>query len=148
MRKVPKIYVAMNLATAKIDLSLAIAKENATPQRGPEMESYVLVGYCNAADGRDEEFNEWYWNHHFKDILDLPGVVSGRRFVPAAAQLIDAPLPFNYLGLFEVQCDDPKRFFDELRMRAASGRMSRSTSVANGSSLVLWSVMSESINVL
>lgn len=135
----------MNLANAKIGPSLAIAKEKATPEVRPEMERYVLVGYCNAAKDRDDEFNDWYWNHHFKDILALPGVVSGRRFVLAATQLVDAPLPFRYLGIFEVECDDAKRFFDELRTQGASGQISRSTSVVD-SSLVLWKVMSGSTN--
>lgn len=106
------------------------------------MERYVLIGYCNAAEGRDDEFNDWYWNHHFKDILSLPGIRSGRRLVPAG-QLGAAPLPYQYLGLFEVECDDPNVLFQELGARAASGRMSRSDSVAPGTSLVLWQVMSE-----
>ncbi len=107
------------------------------------MERYVLVGYCNAQEGRDQELNDWYWQHHFKDILELPGVVSGRRLVPAAAQLDNLPLPFSYLGLFEVECDNPAVFFAELRSRGASGRISQSSSVAAGASLILWQVMAE-----
>lgn len=105
------------------------------------MGRYLLVGYCNAAEGRDEEFNEWYWNHHFGDFLDLPGVLSGRRFVPADAQLGEVPLPYRYLGLFEIECDDPGALFKEIAARSASGQMSRSTSVEPGSSLVLWELL-------
>ena len=106
------------------------------------MGRYVFVGYCNAAEGREEEFNDWYWNHHFKDILTLPGVLSGRRFTPASAQLGDIPLPFKYLGIFEVECENPQDFFRELGPRLAAGKISRSTSVADNS-LVLWQVMSQ-----
>lgn len=108
------------------------------------MGRYVFIGYCNAVDGQDDEFNEWYWNVHFKDILDLPGVISGRRFTPASAQLGDIPLPFKYLGLFEVECEDPQAFIGELGARAGSGRITPSTTVAPGTSLVLWQMMSES----
>lgn len=108
------------------------------------MGRYVFVGYCNAVEGRDDDFNEWYWNHHFRDILSLPGVISGRRFTSAPAQLGTMPVPYKYLGLFEVECDDPQALFRELGARSASGHMTRSDSVAEGSSLVLWQFMPES----
>lgn len=107
------------------------------------MGRYVLVGYSNAVEGREDEYNDWYWNHHFKDILALPGVTSGRRFTPANAQLGDLTPSFKYLGMFEVECEHPQDFFRDLGERVASGTMSRSTSVAEGSSLVLWQLMTE-----
>lgn len=105
------------------------------------MARYLLVGYCNAAEGRDEEFNEWYWNHHFRDLLDLPGVISGHRFTPAGAQLGGVAPPYNYLGVFEIECEQPQAFIDELMARSASGQIARSDSVEPGSSLVLWQLM-------
>jgi len=109
------------------------------------MARFILVGYCNAVAGREEEFNDWYWQNHFKDLLSLPGVISGRRFEPAEAQLGPMPIPYQYLGIFEIECDDPKSFFAELAARSASGKMSRSSSVEEGSSLILWQMMAEPI---
>lgn len=108
------------------------------------MGRYTIVGYCNPVEGQDQVFNDWYWTEHMKDILALPGVISGKRFVPAAGQLPGVELPFQYMGLFEVETDDPEALVQEMLKRSAAGLMSRSDSVAPGSSLVLWQVMEPS----
>ena len=105
------------------------------------MSRYQFVVHSNPAQGREDEFNEWYWNNHYRDILAIPGVVSGRRFTPAAAQFDNAPRQFQYLAIYELDVDDPQVFIDEMMKRAASGSMSRSTSVASGASVVIWQAM-------
>jgi hypothetical protein len=103
---------------------------------------YCLVAYSNPVAGREDEFNAWYWNEHMKAILDIPGVVSGRRYTPAAAQFSKAPLPFQYLAIYEIEVDDPQKFINEMTSRAASGKMSRSTAITPDFSTVIWQLMS------
>lgn len=40
----------------------------------------TLIVFTSPAEGREEEYNDWYDNTHLPEFLALPGVVSGRRF--------------------------------------------------------------------
>jgi hypothetical protein len=46
---------------------------------------YTLIVNTSPAEGREDEYNDWYDNVHLPEFLALPGVISGRRFkvVPA-----------------------------------------------------------------
>jgi hypothetical protein len=105
------------------------------------MARYWFIAQSNPVAGREEEFNDWYWNEHLKDILAVPGVVSGERFILAPAQFGNADPPFKYLAVYQLDLDDPQKFIEEMSSRAASQRMSRSTSVAPGASVAIWQVM-------
>ena len=105
------------------------------------MARYWFIAQSNPVAGREEEFNDWYWNEHLKDILAIPGVVSGQRFTLAPAQFPHADSSFKYLAVYELDVDDPRKFIEEMGARAASKRMSRSTSLAPGASVVIWQVM-------
>lgn len=107
------------------------------------MARFVLVGNCNAIAGRDEEFNDWYWNTHFRQLSSIPCVISGRRFRLAEAQLSQAPQPYRYMGIFEIECEDPQEFFVALGTKMAAGEITPSTTVEEGSSLVMWQLMSQ-----
>jgi hypothetical protein len=104
------------------------------------MSRYIFAVHSNAAEGRDEEYNDWYSNHHLKDLLACPGVVSARRLTLAERQVHSGPQPFKYFCLYEIETDDLQSFIDELIARAGTQRMPISQSLGN-SLPVFWKVM-------
>jgi hypothetical protein len=99
---------------------------------------YLFVVNSNPAEGREQEYNEWYSKRHIADLLALPGVVSARRFVLADAQLSDAEHPFKYLALYEVETDDLQDFIGLLISRSGTEAMPISTALSRTTSAVLW----------
>ena len=91
------------------------------------MAKYVLVVPSSAKDGRDDEYNAWYNDVHIHDLLAIPGITSGRRFVPSPSSPM--PPPANYLALYEIECDDVGAVMAELNARAASGKMQLSDAI-------------------
>ncbi|HEY9544845.1 MAG TPA: hypothetical protein VIR56_02495 [Solimonas sp.] len=103
------------------------------------MSRYMFVVHSNAAEGREQEYND-YMAGHVDDILALPGVIWGRRGTVAKAQARPAPDAHQYITVFEVETDDLQAFIDEMNARVMSGRIARSTSVA-GAVPVFWEVV-------
>ncbi|GAA0333099.1 hypothetical protein GCM10009087_49140 [Sphingomonas oligophenolica] len=81
------------------------------------MKRYKLVALTNAADGRDEEFGQWYDRQHIPDVLAVPGAVSAERFVIAGEG------PHRYMTIYEIETDDLEAFKAELMSRAGTDRM-------------------------
>jgi len=107
------------------------------------MSRYLFVVHSNAADGREPEYAE-FMTRHVEDILALPGVIWGRRGALAAAQARPAPdaqpHPHQYITVFEVETDDLQAFIAEMNGRVMSGRIPRSTAVADAQP-VFWEVL-------
>ena len=49
----------------------------------------------------ESEFNRWYDEEHLADLLQQPGVLSGRRFVRAETAF-SVPSTFNYLTIYQL----------------------------------------------
>ena len=49
----------------------------------------------------EAEFNRWYDEEHLADLLEQPGVLSGRRFVRAQTGF-SAPSTFNYITIYQL----------------------------------------------
>jgi hypothetical protein len=105
------------------------------------MARYLLVVNSNPAPGREQEYNEWYSNRHLADLRALPGVVSARRFVLENAQMSDAPRPFKYLAVYEVETDDLQNFVSHLLKRSGTESMPISTALDGASSAIWWKEM-------
>jgi hypothetical protein len=65
----------------------------------------TLIVFTSPAEGREDEYNDWYDNTHLREFVALPGVVSGRRFKvsphgPKAAT--------SYAAIYELD-DDPAK---------------------------------------
>jgi hypothetical protein len=103
------------------------------------MSRYLFVVHSNAAAGREPEYLD-YIATHFDQILELPGVIWGRRGALASAQVRPAPDAFKYLTVFEVETGDLQGFINEMNSRVIGGRMQRSTSV-EGAQPVFWEVL-------
>lgn len=71
------------------------------------MTRHVLVVLSNAADGCDDEFNDWYDHQHLGDVLAVDGFVAAQRFRLSDAQLrADEAMPYRYLAVYEIEADD------------------------------------------
>ena len=102
------------------------------------MARYLFVVNSNPAEGREQEYNEWYSNRHIADLLALPGVVSARRFVLNNTQLADVPQHFKYLALYEIETDDLQDFIGQLLSRSGTESMPISAALSNTISAILW----------
>jgi hypothetical protein len=95
------------------------------------MGSYLLAVWSSAKPGRDDDYNAWYEGVHLADICAVPGVISGRRYqaIPASPATPDGA----YLGLFEIEVDDPTGVLAEIDRRGKSGEMKFSDSIDGAS---------------
>jgi hypothetical protein len=62
-----------------------------------------LIVFTNAAEGRDDEFNEWYDSVHIPEILALGPFTSAQRFRVAENQVF--PQTHQYVALYEFDGD-------------------------------------------
>jgi hypothetical protein len=105
-------------------IGLRLVARRPNPIAGAQQ--HVLLALTNPAPGREEEFNDWYDNHHLPEALEaIPGRVAAQRYGLAAGQRQDqwqaavpghAPdnderrpdqwLPWRYLALYELESDD------------------------------------------
>jgi hypothetical protein len=58
-----------------------------------------MVALSNAAEGRDEEFNEWYDKVHIPDVLTVEGVLSATRY---EVEGDDPAAPQRYMTVYEL----------------------------------------------
>ncbi|MFT4047158.1 MAG: hypothetical protein QM661_10765 [Solimonas sp.] len=107
------------------------------------MSRYLFVVHSNAAEGREQEYQD-YMTKHVDDILALPGVIWGRRGAVARAQARPAPdahpHTHRFITVFEVETADLQGFIDEMNARVMSGRIARSRAVADAVP-VFWDVL-------
>ncbi|WP_250527351.1 DUF4286 family protein [Caballeronia sp. GAWG2-1] len=96
---------------------------------------YKLIVLLNSAEGKDEEFNEWFDTHHLPDALKVPGFVSGQRFRLAKDQREGASRQWTYLTEYEVETADLKSVIAELSRRLGTPAMRVTDSIAPGGSL-------------
>ena len=85
------------------------------------MGKYVLLATSAVRDGRQEEFDTWYDTVHLREVCDVPGIKSGRRFVvdPASPNRPNAP----NIAIYEIETDDPAAVIAEIGRRAQAGEM-------------------------
>ena len=81
----------------------------------------LFIAFTNAVDGRADEFNEWYDNVHFPDLLAVPGVRSAQRFELADAEVNTiTPSQHRYLVVYELD-GDPTEIMGEIARRVQAG---------------------------
>lgn len=63
---------------------------------------YLVFSQPPSGPGEDDEFNTWY-DEHLYEILEIPGYVAAQRFrLKPAVEDPNAPSPYRYLAVFEV----------------------------------------------
>jgi hypothetical protein len=85
----------------------------------------ILLVHSGPADGRHQEYNDWYNDVHLVDILKLSGFTAARRFKPVGGEP-DA----QYLALYEVEADDLQAAYAGLGEAAVRGDLRMSDVLA------------------
>lgn len=89
------------------------------------MGKYLLVVGLNCSDpAKEAEFNKWYNNIHFPDVLETPDFVRATRWEHTSPGEKDA----KFLALYEIETDDIQEAMKSLNKTIAvkreAGRMS------------------------
>jgi hypothetical protein len=91
-----------------------------------EVRSYRFMVFSNPVQGREQEYEEWYDNQHFRDLLAIPGFVAVQRFRLTEAQARPGEHPHQYLVVWEIETDDLAAVFEMIHERRADGRIVQS----------------------
>ena len=89
------------------------------------MAKYLFLALTNPIPGREDDYNEWYDTHHVRDVVNVPGFVSGQRFRLGALQFpLNATAPTHqYLALYEIETDDLAATYAEVIARIGTAAM-------------------------
>jgi hypothetical protein len=64
----------------------------------------VLVVMTDPVPGEEDAYNEWYDDVHLAEVVKLPGVTSGQRFVAIPSLRGQVPVQ-RYMALYEFEGD-------------------------------------------
>ena len=78
------------------------------------MGRYRLVVTSEAMPGLEDTYIAWCHDQHFPDLMRVPGIVGAQRFrvLPVAADE-----PARFVGLFDIDADDPFAVLEEIQRR-------------------------------
>ena len=94
------------------------------------MAKYTFLALTNPVEGKEDEFNEWYDQHHVPDVINVPGFVSGQRFKLADSQFGgEASKAYKYLAVYEIETDDIAATIKELRARGGTADITPSDAI-------------------
>jgi hypothetical protein len=85
----------------------------------------ILLAHTAPADGKQQEYDDWYNDVHLVDILGLAGFKSARRF-----KRIDGDEENAYLAIYEVEADDLHAAYAGLGAAAQNGDLRMSDVMA------------------
>ncbi|HEX7874645.1 MAG TPA: hypothetical protein VF475_17170 [Sphingobium sp.] len=88
------------------------------------MPKFKMVALTNAAEGRDDDFNDWYQNTHLAEVLSYKGMVGAQRYKVAAP--LQAPASYNYLCVYDIETDDLGALLQRFGGDSAAGRLTSS----------------------
>lgn len=86
-------------------------------------QKFMLLNLTSPVSGQEDEYNEWYDTQQIDDMLDVPGIISAKRYQLAEAQASKPPFPFSYLAIYEIETDDLSGVVAAIKERAGSGLM-------------------------
>ena len=83
----------------------------------------MVVGSNPVSPEREDEYNRWYVEEHFGDILAVAGFTKARRYSlsPARPMAGTEPSPYGYLAIYEVEADDLAEAGRDLQAALDSG---------------------------
>ena len=89
-------------------------------------DKFIQIVFSNPAEGKDDEFNEWYDNVHIPDLLAIPGMLSAQRYDLRAAEIYrmeGATQPeHRYLLIYEME-GDVDAILQEIQENVAAGKI-------------------------
>ena len=98
--------------------------------KGHDMpQRFTQVVFSNPAKGKEAEFNEWYDSVHIPQLLEVPGMLSAKRFKLHDCDLYRVPggrVPeHSYMCVYQME-GDVNTIMSEIRARVADGRVTMS----------------------
>ena len=85
------------------------------------MSNAIMIAFTGINDPEHEgEFNEWYDTVHAPGTLQVPGVVSCRRYKLSTTQMMPSDLP-EFLAVYEIDPAALATLPKELGEKAAAG---------------------------
>jgi hypothetical protein len=83
----------------------------------------MVVGSNPVSAEREDEYNRWYVEEHFPDVLAVAGFTAARRYAqsPVRPMADTEPSPFGYLAIYEVEADDLGQAGRDLQAALDSG---------------------------
>jgi hypothetical protein len=89
-----------------------------------------MLVFTNAADGRDDEYNEWYNTVHLKEVCGTAPFKSAQRFLVSDVHGLPGKPGHRYLAIYEF--DGPSQAALDSLMAASPGfNMSDALSLAD-----------------
>lgn len=86
------------------------------------MAKQLFLVLSEPAEGREDDYNDWYENVHLDEVIGTSAITSAQRFVLADQRGKEAP--HRYLAIYEVEADDPSEVFKSIDARGAERQMS------------------------
>jgi hypothetical protein len=103
-----------------------------------------MIVWSSPAEGADDaEYNRWYDNVHVRDVLDLEGFTSCRRFRVANAQFGLVNTPGRYFAIYETDVEDLSCIPDMCAAAVAAGEMPMRWDLFSPGDIVLLEPVSE-----
>jgi len=88
------------------------------------MARFTYTILSSAVPGREDEFIAWYSTSHLKDVLRMPGVVSGKLFRLDFHRVYDLDAPqWTLMTIYELECNDPTATIDAIKAASGSPQM-------------------------
>ncbi len=81
--------------------------------------THLLLALTNGKEGREDEFDDWYWNQHFPDGVRLPGCYAGRRYQLAPG----GTGAYAHLAVYQYEIAHISESIDELARRSGTAQM-------------------------
>lgn len=81
------------------------------------MAKQLFMVLSEAAEGKEDEFNDWYEHTHLDEVIHTSAVVSAQRYKLAGQRGAEAPN--RYLAIYEVDVDDPSEVFPSIDAKGA-----------------------------
>jgi hypothetical protein len=70
------------------------------------MGKYKMIAFTDPISGREDEFNDWYDNHHLQDIVSTEGFPSAQRF--KLHTVVSGEVKNQYIAIYEIDAPDPE----------------------------------------
>jgi hypothetical protein len=99
------------------------------------MAKRLMVALSNAAEGRDEEFNDWYDNVHIPDVCSIKGVLDATRY---EVESDDPAAPQRYLTIYELDREGAAVMGDIVEGMSSGAFTASDTIDVSTASLTFW----------
>jgi hypothetical protein len=97
------------------------------------MTTHQLLVFSNPAEGREDDYNQWYDTVHLGEVLQIPGFTAAQRYRVDLAP--GSPVSQRYLAVYEVEADDPSELLS--RLGAARSTMNMTDAFDSASTSLL-----------